>query len=427
MLRRFAPSFALLVLLGAPPASAQDEDPLAPRGDAAPAARPEPDPEPPPPPPPPPPAEDDDGLLPDTLLGAVPGFSHYDDLVAKKDELLPLRIQGWHWFHVRQGGPLASDYGIPGLRGTYFYQLTAYPELETTSEHFPKVGAHVDFRFRDDNDRFRAFFHSNYWLWEGYAWVQTPIGKLKAGKTWKRFGLDWDGVWWGNVPYFDGYKLDPDWGASLESSFELSEGLTLDTYVQYFFRNDQISGALVGGDAESVRRSEERDTVVLRAVPTLTLGDGITLAVGVSAMLGRLENRRAPGAPVGVDDELPGAVAVDATLTIDDLTVYAELIQGWGVVHPTRYLSGGPSNVRSTAMAGIRYRLGLVTFRFHYSGGWDDNPSAWQSHLVGGVTLAITKNIDLYLEYVHWEAHGAEGDSFATFENGYQLVLNWRF
>ncbi|MCO5168748.1 MAG: hypothetical protein M9894_20605 [Planctomycetes bacterium] len=398
-------------------------DPLAPpAGDpGAPSASPPPE-----EPAPPPPDVDAYGL-PRTVLGGTGVGQAYDDLVALKDAHLPIQLSAWHWVHLNNRGPLASDYGIPGLRGTYFYQVLVYPELETTSALFPRVGAHVNFRFRDDKDQFRAFFESNYWLWEAYGWMETPVGRFKAGKVWKRFGIDWDGTFWGNVQYLDGDKLDPDWGVSLESHWQLTSSVSLDTFAQYFFREDRVNGSLVGGDAESARRSRERDTGVGRAVVTWTTAADLQLALGLSGVLGRVENRRTPGAGAGAEDWLPGAFAVDLTVRWGQTELYLEFLHGWGRTTPIRYLSGGASNRRASALATLAHRLGPVRLHVSFSAGWDDNPSARQTLAVAGGIISLTRNIDVYAEYVHWEVHGAEGDSFATFENGFQLALHWRF
>jgi hypothetical protein len=396
------------------------EDPLAPpppREDVTPAPAPDE---------PPPPVRQEEGLLPSTLLGWTPVAELYDEAVAWKDEYIPLTIGGWHWYHARQAGPLASDYGIPGLRGTYYYYATFSPELETTNKSFSRVGAHVDFRWRDDEDKFRSFYESNYWLWQAYGWVQTPVGRLKAGKVWKRYGLDWDGSWWGNTAYFDGHKLDPDYGVSLEETWVISSTLSVDSFAQYFFRDDRVNGSLAGADAEGVRRSGERDTGVVRVVPTWTWGE-MKIALGLSGTAGRILNRRTDGATTGVDDEIVGAVAADATFSMGPMKVFGEVSQGWGVITPVHYVSGGPSNKRATALLGAHYTIGFATLRAVYSLGWDDNPNGRQHLTCVGTTLAITKQIDVYLEYVHWEVHGAAGDDNAVFENGYQVVLNWRF
>jgi hypothetical protein len=377
--------------------------------------------------PPPPETDDDDFGLPRTLLGWTPPGKLYDEAADWKTERIPLVFGAWHWLHINNQGPIGTEYGIPGQRGTFFYYLRFDPELTTTSEDFPKVGAHIDFRFRDDTDRFRRFFESNYWLWEAYAWVDTPAGRLKGGKVWRRFGLDWDGCWWGNVPYFDGLKLDPDLGLSLESTFAPGGGVKLDTFAQFFFRDDRVNGSLVGADPESVRRSSERDTTVVRVVPSF--GDEeLNLAIGLSGQVGRVLNRRRPGATRGVDDELVGAVALDVTVGIGPFKAFVEATQEWGVKSPAHYVTGGPSNKRATGLAGASFQIGPVTLRAIETFGWYDNPAGWQASTVVGGTLAITKNVDIYAEYVHWETHGGGGtDSFATFENGFQLIFHWQF
>jgi hypothetical protein len=151
------------------------------------------------------------------------------------------------------------------------------------------------------------------------------------------------------------------------------------------------------------------------------------VALGLSATAGRLLNTRVPGSVTGGEDEVISAVAVDLTVIYGPAKIFGEVSQGWGVITPAHYVSGGPSNKRATALVGAHYRIGPVTLRTTYSAGWDDNPSGWQGLTVAGATLAVTKNFDIYAEYVHWEVHGAAGDRYQLFENGYQLILNWRF
>ena len=44
-----------------------------------------------------------------------------------------------------------------------------------------------------------------------------------------------------------------------------------------------------------------------------------------------------------------------------------------------------------------------------------------------GVTLAVTRNLDFYFEYVFQEVRHSGAQSFTTLENGVQLLLHWHF
>ena len=144
----------------------------------------------------------------DVIFRGDPVSNFYDDVQKwKKDEGIPIEVGAWHWWHMNRNEPHDFHYGLPTLGGTYYYYVHFDPQ--TDNGNGLTIGAHIDARFRDGDESFRPFFESNAWLWEAYVFVQTcDDTKFKVGKIWRRFGLDWDGSWYGNVPYFDGWKLD---------------------------------------------------------------------------------------------------------------------------------------------------------------------------------------------------------------------------
>jgi hypothetical protein len=344
-------------------------------------------------------------------------FKDWDTWKTSHD--IPLTIGAFHWFHVNNNGPNASGYGIPGIRGTYFYYVQFDPAQSTGDGAISNVGLHADFRVRDDPEKLRPFYDNTYWFYELYGWIDTEIGRFKVGQIWKRFGLDWDGTWWGSVQYFDGFKLNPDYGLSWERQTPLSEHLRLDSFVQYFVAQDGINGSLPGADPESVRGARARNMGVVRVVPTWTLSESSSLAVGLSGFARQIHRITPNGG-----DDTQRAVAADATYTYHQFSVFTELLRSYGVVNPTRYVSGGPSDRISDVLTGVSYRSGPVTFRFNWSAGFDEHPSGHQYLWVPGMTVALTKNLDLYAEYVHWDVTISTGQRF-TIEDGGQFILNW--
>ena len=146
----------------------------------------------------------------------------------KKDYHCPITLSAWHWFHINTGGPLASGYGIPGENGTYYYSLEANPEFDVEFGSFTKAGAYADVRLRDGGTPFRQFS-----IPEKPGLIRLTRGHadpavLKAGLVWRRFGSDWDGSFWGNAQYFDGFKLATGWGLSWEITPEMQDGWKVD-------------------------------------------------------------------------------------------------------------------------------------------------------------------------------------------------------
>lgn len=362
----------------------------------------------------------------------------------KQAHHIPITIGAHNWFHVDNGGPYTTGYGIPGLNGTYFYYLLADPAV-WSGPLAGKVGTHIELRFRDGNTPFRAFFPSkNVWFYEAYGWVETPIGRLKGGAIVRRFGIDWDGSWWGNVQYFDGLKLNPDVGVSWERTPEPRGGFKLDSFLQFFTTDYNVSGSIVGAIPESVIGSSQRNTGMTRMVPTWYFRDRSSLALGLSGFVGEIVNAPvihvigqevlrqggAPGVPMPPSaghKEAVGAWAVDVTYTKGGFKVFGEFDQLYGTLSPSRYVSGGPSNRITDLLVGFNYKRGPVTYTFSYSAGFDANPSGTQHLWVPGFIVAVTQNVDFYMNYVRWEVRRHGSSTFTTFENGFQLVFVWRY
>lgn len=378
----------------------------------------------------PPPAETPAEPPPPTLLGqwgernidplfeAALGWK--DGLTPKNRLSVPVKVGAWHWYH--ESLVSSNDgYGIRGLRGTYWWEVIVDPKYDLGEGR--AIGAHVNYRLRD-GDFFRSFFDSKFWSYELYGYYETPqLGKLKAGQVWKRFGLDWDGVFFGNVAYFDGFKLDPDYGVSWEKTTTINDKLKLDSFAQFFFHEDGVNGSFGGADAESVVGVNEENTGVVRLVPTWTLGEGETLALGVSGLLGQINSRRR----ALIADQTVGAWAVDATYTRGKWKVFGEVLQSYGKINPARFTSGGPSNRLTDFLVGAHYTVGPVTYRTSYSLGLDDNPSSEHNMLLAGATIKLTKNVDLYIEYINEFVDGNAASDHIQFFNSLDFIIYWSY
>ena len=362
-------------------------------------------------------------LFPDSLPESL-----YDSLQKLKQQYhVPISVEAWHWQHANNGGPLGSGYGIPTIRGTYFWSIKADPEMDWDPDGFVrKVGVHSELRLREQ-DKFRSFFTGNVWFWELYAWVDTPAGRVKAGQIWRRFGLDWDGSFFGNVAYFDGFKLNPDYGLSWENSWTTGAEFKVDSFAQFFIHEDGINGTLPGADSESLVGSSQRNTGVVRLIPNWVLWDDSSIALGLSGLTGEIVNNPMH---VTVPHQVLGAWAVDLTYTKSRWKIFGEVLQAYGVRNPERFASGGPSNRTTDLLTGIHYKVGPATLRANYSAGFDENPNGWQQMWVPGVTIALTKNVDFYADWVRWDVYNnaavAAAGGHREIEDGFSFVINWR-
>jgi hypothetical protein len=362
-------------------------------------------------------------VTPTTAEPASPtvfGTTFFDELKAKKDATgIPISFGAWHWFRFGDKGPGSNGYGIPGLRGTYYWTVDIDPKLKLDGPTVTEVGLHAQVRFRE-GETFRPFIEDQIWPWETYLYAKTKFGTFKAGQIWKRFGMDWDGVFYGNVAYFDGFKLDPDLGVAWEDTFEANDNFKVDAIAQFFVREDGINGSLNGSDAESSNLLREENTAVVRVVPTWTFSDKSSLALGLSGSVGQISSSE------GKFDDTTSSWAVDLTYTKDNFKLFGEVLQSYGTIHPTRYVSGGPSDQITDYLVGASYKTGPVTWRANYSAGYDKNPGGEQSFFLPGLTVALTPNVDLYAEYVKWTVTPDNGPK-SVYEDGFQIILNWRF
>lgn len=359
---------------------------------------------------------------PDTILGELPFEKRIKGF--KERYNIPIGLHAWHWFAEDLSGP-NDGYGIPGLRGTYWWGITADPEADLGGGR--KVGGHLEYRLRD-GDTFRSFFDSKFWSYEAYGYVSSEeMGTLKAGQVWKRFGLDWDGVFFGNQPYFDGFKLDPDYGLSWEKTTAIDDRLSVDSFVQYYFHEDGVNGSFGGADPESVAGYNEENTGVIRLVPTWTFCDESTLALGASGLVGQVNSDLA-----GLPDDTLSAWALDATYTTGPWKVFGEVFQSYGLLNPQRYTSLAPNNKLTGMLAGAHYTRGPVVYRCSYSASHDANPATDTHLIVGGATIHITKNIDLYFEYVLQQVNNREllagnTDPYAEFFDSLNWIIYWNY
>lgn len=349
-------------------------------------------------------------------------LSYIDDYVQayNKRSWIPITGGAWHWWHVDFFGR-DSGYGIPSIPGTYFYYAYVDPFYELPNGQ--KIGGHLELRLREQG-RFRSFMPRTVWPWEAYGYIQDEnLGTLKAGLVFKQFGIFWDGVFFGNQPYFDGTKLDADYGLSWEKTTEIDDCFKIVSYVQYFFHEDGSNGSFGGADPESVVGYNEENTGVARVVPTWTRGDGSVVALGFSGLVGQVESNR-----FDLTDETVSAYGVDLSYTRGPWHWFVEGQQTFGVLNPVRYVSGGPSNRITNFLGGVHYTHGSVTYRCSYSNSLDANPDATVNMLLAGMTITVSKNVDFYVEYVNQQLDGnidpaADGHFFHSLE----LILNWHF
>ncbi len=346
-------------------------------------------------------------------------YEHFE--AWKKAHNIPITIGAQNWFNLdRSEHVYGHGYGVPGERGTYYYFLDFDPSYTLPAGNFVhEVGLHFEGRIRDGGEKLRAFYNDTLWTYETYLYAKTGLGTFKVGQIVQEFCIPWDNSWWEGVSYFDEYRFNPSYGIDWDNAWKVSDRVTIDTAAQYYLRSDHVSGGLVDASAAATRGERERNTFMLRAGPTWKITDDLKLAVGTGAFIRKLEGNR----DRDVSDHQK-AWDGDFTLTYKNFDIWAQYIDSHGVLTPTRYVSGGPSNRQNSISEGIRYQYGPVIAHVDYSEEFDHNPSGHQWIFDPGLSIQLTKNVDLYVEYVRWNVVNRKGDT-SIFADGFELAFVW--
>ena len=117
----------------------------------------------------------------------------------------------------------------------------------TASYREKGFGARVELRGREG--KFREYFPGSFWLEEGYAFVETPAGELRAGKVGSVVGPT-DLSFGGDLFSLNGVNRNPDWGVLLQGSHAFGWN-SLDWAARWAGRNDRIAWEEEGKGVES--------------------------------------------------------------------------------------------------------------------------------------------------------------------------------
>lgn len=320
------------------------------------------------------------------------------------------------------GGIYLFEY-LPSLQGAdpklEIYAFLLNVDAATADRRY---GLHVQTRARDS--KLRSYFVSDVWFQEAYVWTKTPAGDLHAGKFYRKVGVLWDDSFFGNVQYFNGLKLNPDYGVELVGSRPLAPAFALDYSVQYFANNDHVAGSLPGRDVESDPTATARDTATARVVPTWSLGPGRSLAVGLSGLSGRIERT---GAGIGGASFSLSQAAGDVTLTWGPTVSYVEVLKQHGIkpaLSPDLrlgYLDG------TYLLAGVRWQaLPRLNLRLSYSQVDYTDLQATEVEVVPGAVVQLHDKLDLIVEYDGWKTEPRRGPD-VFIDKSYNFVLHYSF
>lgn len=306
-------------------------------------------------------------------------------------------------------------FSIGGGLILYYYQPTSGDGDNNVSVFFANLlldgewdhfGLHIEPRFRDT--RLRSFFEGPVWLQEAYASGSWGPVTVKVGKSYKRLGLFWDNSFYGNVQVYDGLKLDPNYGVSVEG--QLGDTFAVDFSAQYFIVDGRTNVSLANRDTLYIDGARRRDAVVGRIAPTYHFTERGSAHIGVSA-----EHFTADlsGGEEGVT-----RFAGEAKVTYESFGAWGEVLfqDGRHVTDfPYPATAEPPAPGRSSAdnryfLVGAEYGIGPVTLRYNLSYGDYHDVDVTELLHVPAIGYAVNGNLSLLAEYVHWTRDTNEGD-----------------
>ena len=292
-------------------------------------------------------------------------------------------------------------------------------------------GFHVEPRFR--NGKVRPFFDGPAWVQEAYAdgTFRSDDAALvvKAGKVYSQFGLFWDNSFYGNVQVYDGLKLDPDYGLSLEGTLAEKGRFGARAWAQFFLVDGGTNVSLQGRDTISIAGAHRRDQLIGRLEPFARIGDHGLAKLGLSA-----ESLQADLPGLGKKNVFRGAA--DLTYAWRALTLWAEYtrqngqtvtdfpVAGTAATATAPAVPGQAAKHVNYALAGGEYTYGLVTGRYVFSWGDYHDVHVTETMHVPSLGVALNPGLSLLAELVVWQRHAAT-TSFV--DRSLNVTLNGHF
>lgn len=275
--------------------------------------------------------------------------------------------------------------GISGTRPKF--ELYAFSAL-VDGQKGP-WGLHVDYRFR--TTKLRSFYPGNTWLQQGYVRYQTRWGQFRAGSFYRRVGLEWDDSFIGNIQYFDGLKLDPEYGVGFQGSHDFSKRLGSEYSLQYFSTDSGINGSLPGRDFVSEPGAHAKNDVTLRFAPVWHFNKQTSLTLGGSFAQGAIDRDTGP-------HNTRVQTALDGTLQLGPILTYGEVLR-----QTVRGIVILPPQDATYVLGGVRWAKGRFQPRLNFSqGNYHEFNGRREYILQPGITVRVADNLSFIYEYDFW-------------------------
>jgi hypothetical protein len=348
-------------------------------------------------------------------------------IVPPRNVLPRVELHGGAYFWYYQ--PLSVTADDVGPEDSNIELYLASLEFEGRLDDFGLV---LNPRFRDSEAR--EFFTSNVWIEEAYAFYEREYLTTKIGKVYHQFSRLSDNTFYGNIPYFDGFKLDANYGISFEGSFESKQGFGLGYYGQYFLLDGGTNGSLRNRDTVWVEDDVHRKhTLVLRLEPSFRFNKLASIRLGVAG-----EHTYVDFTPrTGLAPQNVYRVAADLSLAYGPVRAFGEYIGQFGktvtdypfprkpATTTTPAEPGRSSGRNHYVLAGAEAQAWRITGRYSFSMvNYYDLGVTELLHLPGA-SIALHDNVSLILEYAYWRK--MDPGQATTEDNSMNITVYARF
>jgi hypothetical protein len=378
---------------------------------------------------------------PDPAAKPPPPVGELAPIVPPRQVLPRVELHGGAYFWYYQplsatSGATPSDPSDPNIE-LYLASL----DFEGRLDDF---GLILNPRFRDSEAR--QFFTSNVWIEEAYAFYEQKYITAKVGKVYRQFSRLSDNTFYGNIPYFDGLKLDANYGLSLEGTFETKQGFGLGYFGQYFLLDGGTNGSLRDRDTVWVEDDVHRHhTAVLRLEPSFRFNKLASIRLGLAAEHTYVDFT----ARTGLNPQNVFRVAADLSLAYGPVRAFGEYIGQFGKTvtdYPFPRKKAGLSSPAKPGLssgrnhyvlAGAEAQVWRITGRYSFSMvNYNDlgvtellDPVRVTELLhLPGATVALHDNVSLIVEYAYWRRMDT-GDvqKASTLDNSLNVTIYARF
>jgi hypothetical protein len=338
--------------------------------------------------------------------------------------------------------PTKIEVEIHGGAWLFYYQPFSVPNerefvrLQVAHLNFDgsygPVGLFFNASVRDT--KMREFYDGTAWLEEGFFYYKNRYVTLKAGKTYSHLGLLWDNSFYGPIHFYDGIKLDPNYGLSAEGSVGLERGLRLGYYGQYFMVDGRTNGSYVGRDTISIPGARKRHALIGRLEPAYFWSKDVNLTVGLSGQYFQADLPE----PVGRQNVY--RFAADVSANLGPVSLWGEVLQQNGqhvieypvaAVPPTPPADPGRPGRASADntyfLVGAEARVWKLAPRYNLSGVRYGDLGITELMHQPGIQANVNDHLQVLLEFVYWSQNNAPNRRTTLLDRSLNLTVHGYF